>query len=212
MADARGRAYRKSHASGSDDVRKWVGKWWGDTGDLEIRQFTINVPAPSMIRKIYGDEVFITAFRNKVDSALHSLLKYAAWNWLSRKKSVALPCQSNLIRFEQQIYSPSHAESEFRDVYHPLGGEFDGTMAQLLRRGDNTVCVGDGHKSTVDVFGKGTNIEVGNTQPFNLLTPVTDLLSMRAVWVPFPTGLHPKDFVLDRDKLGKAVAYEIKYA
>lgn len=210
MADARGRAYRKSKTSGIDDVRKWVGKWWGDTDDLEISEFTMSVPAPSTIKKLEIDEVFATACRNKRDSDLHNLLKYAAWIWLDKATSIALPHQSDLVRFEQQIYFPYVDETEIRTIYHPLGGEFDQTMAQLLRRGDNHVFFGEGRKITVHVFGKGVNIEVGNTQPSNLLEPTLNFLCERAVWVPFPSELEPKSFQLHQDKLRKITAYEIK--
>ena len=211
MADARGRAYRKSSTSGTDDVRTWIGKWWGDTKDLAIREFSISVPAPSSIKKLHDDEVFKTSFRNKRDSDLHSLLKYAAWIWLSKEESIALPCQSDLVRFEQMIYLPSTEGSSFNIYTHPLGGDFDWTMAQPIRRGDRNVSAAEGLVRTVDVFGKGTNIEVGNTQPFNLLSPLTDILTRRAVWVPFPAGVRPKDFELENSKLRPVTSYEIRF-
>ena len=212
MADARGRAYRKSHTSGSDDVLKWIGKWWPDTSDFVVRSFKITVPPPSSIKKLKNDELFITAFRNKRDSALHSLLKYIAWVWLSEQDSIAFQNQSDLIRFEQKIYVPSLAESEFVTTSHPLGGEFDWTMAQPIRRGDRHVIAWNGDICTVDVFGKGYNIEVGNTMPFNLLRPVTDSLSNRAIWVPFPMKLRPRDFTLDSFSFRNVAAYEIEWA
>ena len=212
MADERGRAYRKSHSSGLEDVRKWIGKWWGDTSDLAIRKFKMTVPPPSSIKKLSDDEIFMTASRNKRDSALHALLKYIAWVWLSDQDSIALPFQSDLVRFEQKIYMPYLEESEFIRRSHPLGGDFDWTMAQPIRRGDQHVNSMDGHIRTVDVFGKGTNIEVGDTQPFNLLRPMVDCLSNRAIWVPFPTRLGPKDFALGKYSFRNVAAYEISYA
>ena len=211
MADARGRAYRKSHTSGTDDVLKWIGKWRSDTSDLAVRKFKMTVPPPSSIKKLNDDEIFMTAFRNKRDSALHSLLKYIAWVWLSDQDSIALPCQSDLVRFEQKVYFPFAAESEFIRRSHPLGGGFDWTMAQPIRRGDSHADALDGHICTVDVFGKGRNVEVGNTQPFNLLRPMTDWLSNRAIWVPFPMRLRPKDFTLGKYSFRSLPAYEIKY-
>lgn len=210
MADARGREYRKSHTSGIDNVQVWIGKYWKNVGELEFRELKISIPAPSSIKKLPGDEVFETAFCNKRDSALHSLLKYVAWNWLSKQKSCATLTQSELVRFEQMIYLPSLVEETSSVHAHPLGGDFDWTMAQPIRRGDQNVVAFYGKILTVDVFGKGTNIEVGNTTPRNLLDPMLYGLSTRSIWIPFPQGLFPKDFSLQRYQFRKVLAYEVK--
>jgi len=213
VADARGRAFRKTHAKGVADVRQWIGKWWGDdTSDLAIRELNIPVPQPSTIKRYSADEAFRAAFRNKRDSDLHSVLKYAAWTWLNKEKTVAMPYQSELVWFEQQIFFPQTAESEFKTYYHPLGGEFDQTKAQVIRRGDNEVSATEGLICTIDVYGKGTNIEVGNTQPLNLLSPLVWLLSKRAVWFPYPTGLRPANFELKAHGIRTVTAYEITHA
>ena len=210
MADKRGREYRKSHASDTKDVRKWLSKILRNADELSIRQFEIVVASPSDDDSLKDNEAFKVAFRNKRDSDLHSLLKFAAWSWLVQEESVALPCQSDLVRYEQMIYSAVDIESAASGA-KPLGGDFDGTMSQLIRRGDDNVIAWDGTIITVDVFGKGTNIEVGNTTPSNLMTPLLDCLSERAVWMPYPNKTFPKDFQLNTDLIVSAFAYEISY-
>ena len=118
--------------------------------------------------------------------------------------------QSQLVRYEQMIYSPVDIDSAKIDG-SPIGGDFDRTMAQAIRRGDDHVQAWDGKIITVDVFGKGTNIEVGNTQPINLMTPYLDGLSERAVWVPFPDKLLPNQFNMMKDHLSTVPAFIISF-
>lgn len=210
MADKRGREYRKSHASDTEDVRKWLSKILRNADELLIRQFEIVVASPSDDDSLKDNEAFMVAFRNKRDSDLHSLLKFAAWSWLVNEESVALPCQSDLVRYEQMIYTAVDIESAASGA-KPLGGDFDGTMSQLIRRGDDNVIAWDGKIITVDVFGKGTNVEVGNTTPSNLMTPLLDCLSERAIWMPYPNRTFPRDFQLNTDRIVNAFAYEISY-
>lgn len=210
MADSRGRSYRKMHASGAAEVLKWIEKWWGVTNELVVQEISMECPDPTVHDVLKNDETYRAAFRNRGDSCLHSFLKYIAWRWLDRSDSVALRHHSELIRFEQRVYSP--ADSELKKagcLVDPLGHRFDPTMAQLLRRGDTSFFGEYGDLITVDVFGKGTNIEVGRTTPFNLLTPFNDILSNRSIWVPFPAKLKPKDFSIADCRFHSVTAYEI---
>lgn len=210
MADSRGRAYRKSHASGATEVLKWIEKWWGETKELVVQEIRMECPDPDALHALKNDETYRAAFRNRKDSDLHSFLKYVAWRWLDGTASVAMPCQGEFIRYEQRVYSPlDSALEKAGHIVDPLGYHFDPTMAQLLRRGD-TSFIGDcGNIITVDVFGKGTNIEVGRTTPYNLLTPFNDILSNRTVWIPFPAKLQPKDFSITDFRFCSVIAYEI---
>lgn len=210
VADKRGRAFRKSHVSDTGDVRNWLSKILQNADEISIRQFEIIVLPPIEDDALNDAHAFKVAFRNKRDSDLHSLLKYSAWLWLVQEESVALPCQSDLVRYEQMIYSATDIESAASGA-KPLGGEFDGTMSQLIRRGDHNVTALDGKIITVDVFGKGTNIEIGNTTPINLMTPLLDCLSERAVWLPYPNKMFPKDFQMETDRIESTSAYEISY-
>ena len=213
MADARGRAFRKSQAKGVDDVRSWLAKFCGESVDeLTVQQIEVPIPSTAQLERADSDQALLAAFRNKRDSDLHSLLKYAAWIWLNKEDSRALPFQSQLVRYEQKVYLPNLEPSEFVTRYHPLGGEFDQTKAQVLRRGDDEVFIGDGFVITIDVYGRGTHIEVGNTQPFNLLSPLMDMLSIRAIWIPYPTRPKPKEFVLDSHQFESLPAYEVTYS
>lgn len=221
MADKRGREHRKSHAKGVKDVRQWLAKWWGEDGiaDFRIRKFKINVQGRSYYGRLqepssdeFLSEAAQIAFRKQNESDLHKVLKFAAWYWLQWQPSKALPCQSMLVRMEQRVYFPLVQDDVTRRYHSPLGGEFDETMAQVIRRGDDSVVVGDdGIERTLDVYGKGTTIEVGNTQPSNLLLPMEHSLAERAIWVPFPVGLEPADFDFENYKFSTAVAYEITW-
>ena len=48
---------------------------------------------------------------------------------------------------------------------------FDITLPQLVPKGFQYAQFSYGHSITIDVFGKGRNIEVGQTQPMDLCYP-----------------------------------------
>jgi hypothetical protein len=60
----------------------------------------------------------------------------------------------------------------------------------------------------VDVLGRDTSVEVGATQPYNLLSPLLAGLVRRAVWIAFPKGVDRTQFSVDTSSFTSAVAYE----
>ena len=111
----------------------------GDATNLAVRKLKMNVPPPSSIKKLSDDEIFMIASRNKRYSALHALLKYVAWVWLSDHDSIAITYQSDLVHFGQEIYMPYLYDSESIRRAQSLGGDNDWTMAEPIRRGDQHV-------------------------------------------------------------------------
>jgi len=213
VADSRGRAYRQTHANGVDHVWKWVAKWWGDDlSDLAITEFTIECPSPDELLTCAGDAVYVDAFRKRNESDLHKLLKYSAWLWLEKQKPIGNDGGDSM-QFEQIVYFPTEVADNISIGYPdgtPIEQRFDITRAQIVPRGYQYGFYSYGIQRTIDVFGRGRNIEVGNTRPAALCEPFDYGLSEAAIWVPFPDRLKPKEFSLSDYSFRSVPAFEFR--
>lgn len=213
MADKRGRSYRQSHSSGIDHAASWVAKWWGDDlTDLSITEFSIECPSAKKLRLYAEDASYTDAFRKKNESDLHKLLKFSAWLWLEHQKPLK-GFEDERSEIEQLAYFPSEVAESVIVSYPdgtPENHKFDIALPQLVPKGFQYAQFSYGHIITIDVFGKGRNIEVGQTQPMNLCYPFLYGMSDAAVWIPFPDGIKPKEFSLTRHELRIIPAYEFR--
>lgn len=209
MADARGRAHRKANAANIDAVEDWIARVI-HPADFTVREIAITCPEPAELLGCTAKVEFVEAFRKRSDSELHSMLKYVAWHWLRRQPSLCSNGESEEVFFEQRIYFPyAGADIEYVNG-EPPDNEFDARHAQLVAKGADVFYGDAGTEIVVDVFGKGRNIEVGKTEPRNLVDPLLAGLSESALWVPFPGRLQPKDFSLHDYKFRTLTAYEIE--
>lgn len=214
MADKRGRSYRQSHSSNIDRASSWVSKWWGeDLTDLSIAELIIECPSPKQLRSYAEEASYIDAFRKKNESDLHKLLKYSAWLWLEQQEPLK-DFEDERSAIEQLAYFPSQEAKSVNIIYPdgtPDDHKFDVTLPQLVPKGFKYAAFSYGHSITIDVFGKGRNIKVGQTQPMNLCYPFLYGMSDAAICIPFPDGIKPKTFSLTSHELRTIPAYEFRF-
>ena len=194
---ARERYYRRGTDPGPSKVRNWIEKWYGDSGDLQIGDFSISTPSPTDISKMKSSKTYQSAFQ-KNQSKLHSFLKFVAYNWLSTTSN-------SQPQYEQQMYLP--IDELLQDV-KVVGGTFDPCLPQLIEKGRRDVYAMFGVMMSVDVFCDRTSVEVGYTQPFNICMPLIEDLAEYVVWIHFPKAINATDFEPNQHEIGSVHAYK----
>lgn len=184
--------YRKGIDPGFLNTRLWIEKWMGDSSGISISCITIDLPDTK--NGVFGDgAAYKEAFRGK-ETPLHAHLKYAMFKWLE-KEIGGFPV------YEQKIYSPIDELAERCSNRRALiikdrewiFDDFDPSVPQLIEKG-RVIYQHCGIDISADVYCQGVSVEIGYTQPFNLLTPLLDGVVNSAIWVPFPKGVESKRF------------------
>lgn len=184
--------YRKGVDPGFLNTRPWIDKWMGDSSDIAISCITIDLP-DTKNSAFVGETAYKGAFRGK-ETPLHAYLKYGLFKWLEREIG-GFPV------YEQKIYSPIDEWAECSDNRQILimkdekwvFDDFDPSVPQLIEKG-RVIYQHCGIDISADVYCQGVSVEIGYTQPFNLLTPLLDGVVNSAIWVPFPKGIESKRF------------------
>jgi len=143
---------------------------------------------------------------------LHAYLKYGLFKWLERETG-GFPV------YEQKVYSPIDewvARAGNGQILIMKDGkthfdDFDPSVPQLIEKG-RLIYQHCGIDIFVDVYCQGVSVEIGYTQPFNLLTPLLDGVVDSAIWVPFPKGIESKRFDPSASGLEFVAGYKFELA
>ena len=200
--------YRKGVDLGFLNTRLWIEKWMEDSSIISISCMNIDLPS-FRSEVVKNDPAYKEAFRGK-ETPLHSHLKYGLFKWLEREKGV-LPI------YEQKIYSPVDEwveRNSNRCVLIVEDGklfvdDFDPSVPQLIEKG-RVISQHCGIDISADLYCRGMSVEIGYTQPFNLLTPLLDGVVISALWVPFPKGIEARRFDPCGSNLATVTAYKFE--
>ena len=146
--------------------------------------------------------------RRSRDSELHNFLKYVAACWLKgcAGKRKIKP------RYEVQMYFPDFGliETLSEKWAHFIRGQDQ--RAHFVKRSRHGGYFDSklGHFIVADIVSLSTSVQIGYTQPFNLLSPLLEGLTRRAVWVPFPQDADRANFVISANTISSVTAYEFK--
>lgn len=173
----------KYHRNGRDlglqGTIAWLEKWYGEPLDLEVQE--VNLPFPSSL-----DEAHYREAKIGKQTDLHTYLKYAARCWLEE-------LGIGIVSYERKLYIPGDYLAD--DIWQTARQQDGRTVrinmneSRIMERGEMSFIGHYGSLLEVDVLCEGLSnisVEVGATQPFNLLTPLLDGLVAKAVWIPFP--------------------------
>jgi hypothetical protein len=200
MASRTPNEFRTGVDPGESGVRVWIDRWAEDSSDIDIRKFEIHCPRATELSAVLHDPLLLAARRSR-DSALHCFLKYLGALWLH---SDAI---NGVARYEAQAYFPNPENLQLAAQYKVHVPPRSRT-ARILTARDRNMNATHGCIIAIDVLGKNISIEVGATQPYNLLTPMLEGLVKRAVWIPFPRGVDRSQFTVDASSLKSVIAYE----
>ncbi|MEW8350660.1 MAG: hypothetical protein AB2689_21645 [Candidatus Thiodiazotropha taylori] len=195
------------------NVRLWLEQWYGDSSAIKISKTKFKFPASTKER----GTPFKSAFQ-KNQSTLHGYLKFIVYYKLYEDQ------QSLRYISNKAGYSHPKPEYEVR-MYYPIeelleeitqySGTFDIFEPQVIEKGRTDVYAEYGEIKSVDVYceilASSISVEVGYTQPCNLLLPLLYGLVNTAIWVPFPRKLDPSNFDLKNKGIRTATAYEISF-
>jgi hypothetical protein len=195
---------RACNDMGLERTIAWLAKWYGDTDDLQIEHVPIHCPDVASL--CGADAKRLDRLRSKNQSELHAYLKFAAWKWL--EGASAFP---DTIEPEVLCYSPIEELCEGRIFTDECGREEDIRTPQVLYDNPDNFPLDCGHAIRIDLHSFDISVEVGGTQPFNLLTPLLDALVEQAVWLPYPCGKDVRTFRHSAGGLGVARAYSVRF-
>lgn len=189
---------------GLEKTVEWLGRWYGDTDDLIIECVPIHCPNAMSVGA--AEAMLLERLTSKNQSELHTYLKFAAWKWLERTS--AYP---DTIEPEVLCYSPVEELCKGRTVTDEFGREIDIRAPRVLYDNSDNFPLSYGIALRIDLHSFDISVEVGGTQPFNLITPLLDGLVDKAVWLPYPWGKDTRTFQHSPGGLGDVRAYAIKF-
>lgn len=192
--------FRTGLDPGEGGVRSWIDRWAEDSSDIAIQKFEINSPPAEELSAVLCDPMLLRARRGR-DSELHAYLKYLAARWLQSGAPNAA------VRYEAQVYLPGYDSLELAAKHH-IHVPPRSRKPRILTPRDRDMNATYGFIIAIDVLGRDTSVEVGATQPYNLLSPMIEGLVKRAVWVPFPRELDRSKFTVNTNALQSVVAYQ----
>jgi hypothetical protein len=195
--------YRAHFDKGTKGTIDWLARWYGDTTDLRVERLLILCPDTASFSK--ADARLFQRLRSGNQSELHTYLKFVALKWL--ENTSAFP---DTIMPEVICYSPIDELCEGRTCLDAAGREFDIRSPRIIYGHEDGFPLSYGHTIRVDLHSFDISVEVGGTQPFNLLMPLLDGLSDQAIWLPYPQGYDTRDFACPAGGLGKVPAYSIR--
>ncbi len=196
--------YREHNDMGLAKTGEWLAKWYGDIDDLSIEY--VPIPCPDIATLSRAEAKQLDRLRTKNQSELHAYLKFAALKWLEENSAYPDTIASEVI-----CYSPIEELCEGRRCLDAFGREFDIRSPQVLYDNREGFPLSYGHMIRVDLHSFDMSIEVGGTQPFNLLTPLLDALVDEAIWLPYPWGKDTRSFCHPPGGLGVARAYRMRF-
>jgi hypothetical protein len=170
---------------------------------LQVKQLWI--PCPDVRTLSAEGAAEVEAFRSGNQSELHTYLKFFALAWLRENSS-----HPHTVAPEVICYFPIPKLCEGVRVLDQNGREIDIRSPQVLYANREHFPLSYGDAIRVDLHSFDISVEVGGTQPYNLLMPMLEGLSDRAMWIPFPAGSDTSKFRLGRDRLSKVRAYSIE--
>jgi hypothetical protein len=195
---------RACNDMGLNKTVAWLSEWYGDTSDLLVEYVPIHCPDVAALSRVEAEQ--LDCLRSKNQSELHTYLKFAALKWLEEKSSYPETIASEVI-----CYSPIEELCEGRICMDAQGREIDIRTPQVLYDNPDNFPLSYGHVIRADLHSFDISVEVGGTQPFNLLTPLLDRLVDQAVWLPYPWGKDTVNFQHPPGGLGTARAYAIRF-
>lgn len=181
----------------------WLGRCYGETGDLVVDY--VPIPCPDPLSLCASEEQQLAGLRSGNQSELHSYLKFAALKWL--EESSGYP---DTIASEVLCYAPIEELCEGNTCTDQFGREIDIRTPRVLYDNPDNFPLSYGIAVRVDLHSFDISVEVGGTQAFNLLMPLLEGLVDRAVWLPYPWGKEPRNFQHPPCGLGVARAYAIR--
>lgn len=180
-------------------TRQWIGSWYEHMDHLRIEKIEIepyDIPA-SALRPV----------RQQNQSELHTYLKCVAWRWLLDASQ-----HPDTINPEVKCYSPVEEWCLGRKIYDENGREIDIATPKVLPVGsDPFFPLSYGLVIRMDLHCSDKSVEIGGTEPFNLLLPLLDGHVEEAVWLPYPQGVEPKTFRLGQTQFDALNAYAISW-
>lgn len=204
--------YREGIDPGSvANVRAWLEQWYGNSSDIRVAKTKFIFPPPER----ESGPNFKSAFQGN-QTPLHGYLKFVAYQklyedqkslkYISKKAGYSNPQPE----YEVGMYYPIE---ELLEGITEYSGAFDIFAPQVIEKGRADVCADFGEIRYVDVYCRillsSVSVEVGYTQPYNLLLPLLHGLVKTATWLPFPNKLDPRNFDLNDKIIRGATAYEI---
>jgi hypothetical protein len=174
-----GRYLREQYDLGLEGTHSWLRRSGVDLAEAEIEPVRIICPDVSKRRSPEARE--FEKLRHLNESELHTQMKLASILWL--RKASRHPCT---IKPEVIYYTPSPDIPKDVRIFNPLGWEFPIRRPQVLWKNEEGFPCNFGSTIRIDVYSKDISVELGATQPLNLLQPLMDRTTKRAVWFPFP--------------------------
>jgi hypothetical protein len=184
---------------GLDGTRKWLARWYDHADHLLVEAMQIEpcpLPPPRMDSLRQGNQ-----------SELHTYLKCAAWDWLLDASD-----HPDTITSEAKCYSPVEEWCAGRRVLDEHGKEIDIATPRIIPEGtDPLFPLSYGLVVRIDLCCADISVEIGGTEPFNLLLPLLDGHVEQAVWLPYPKGILPNNFQLEQAGVGPLNAYAVRW-
>lgn len=194
--------YRTQDDLGIEGTLGWLTDWHGQE-DFTVESISVAVPAFSVLTSVEVAE--LDSHSSSRESELHSYLKFAAARWLKEHSRYPETVASEVI-----CYAPIKERCKGRRFFDGLGGEVDIRSPHVLY--DNSFCfpLSFGISIRLDLHSFDVAVEVGGTQPVNLLMPLLEGLADQSLWMPYPAGVRPGDFRRDSMGLSSVGAYVLR--
>ena len=173
------RYLRESFDLGLDGTLGWLRRSGIDLATAEIEPVSIICPDVSKRRSPEARQ--FEKLRKLNESELHTQMKLAGILWLQKASR-----HPHTIKPEVMYYSPRPDIPKQVQIFCPLGLEFPIRRPQVLGNNELGFPCNFGTTIRIDVYSKDISVELGATQPINLLQPLIDRTTKKAVWFPFP--------------------------
>ncbi len=178
---------RKMRDIGQQGTEAWLSAWLDDD-EVKLTIDRIAIPCVDLPKLPNAELAQYACFRSGNQSELHSYLKFAAFKWL-----LGVSSSPASVRAEVICYSPDQRLCQGIRSFDADGTEFDIRSPQVLPEA-SIFPLSYGDSIRVDLHASDISVEIGGTHPFNLLLPVLEGLSERALWIPYPCNTSTKDF------------------